>query len=85
MRPQAASVFSSEVETIAWEHIPCTYIFCEKDQGVYPQAQEMMIAGAQTTSKYPWTVVRLGNSHSAWLSNGSAVVKVIRETAGEAL
>lgn len=83
MRPQAASVFTSEVESVAWEHVPCTYIFCEKDQGVYPPVQEMMIKGAKTTSKYPWKVVRLANSHSAWLSNVPAVVRVIRETAGE--
>ncbi|KAL9620499.1 MAG: hypothetical protein Q9160_004968 [Pyrenula sp. 1 TL-2023] len=83
MRPQAAAIFASEVESVAWEHVPCTYIFCEKDQGVYPPVQEMMIEGAKATSKYPWRVVRLANSHSAWLSNAAAVVRVIREAAGE--
>ncbi|KAL9106352.1 MAG: hypothetical protein Q9227_008621 [Pyrenula ochraceoflavens] len=84
-RPQSASVFASNVESVAWEHVPCTYIFCEKDQGIYPPVQETMVEGAKSSSKYPWKVVRLASSHSAWLSNASAVINVIRETAGETL
>jgi hypothetical protein len=75
------------VQSVPWHHVPCTYVHCDKDQGIYVPLQEKMLKAAMEDplSKYPWKVVRLDSSHSLWLSQPSTVIKLIRETAGESV
>ncbi|KAL8824776.1 MAG: hypothetical protein Q9191_004829 [Dirinaria sp. TL-2023a] len=87
MRPQPASTFASTVDSVAWESglLPCTYLMCEKDQGVYIWLQEKMLEGVADQSRRPWTIEKCNASHSAWLSETPTVVRLIRRCAGELL
>ena len=61
--------------------VPCTYLFCEKDQGVYPFLQEMMLKHRETDSGKPWNIIKVDASHSVWLSQPKKVVEVIEQVA----
>ena len=75
--------FMSAVDSGAWETIPCTYLICEQDQGVYPWLQEKMIEDVREESSHKWNVERCNSSHSAWLTHASTMVRLIRNISGE--
>lgn len=84
MRPQAYASFQSTVESVCWESglVPCTYLMCELDQGIYPPLQKMMLENV-TKEGHPWTIETCRSGHSAWLSQVPAVTRLIRSAAGE--
>ena len=83
-RPQSIASFSSTVETVAWESglVPCTYVMCEKDQGVYHWLQEQMLDGVSKESPKPWRIEKTKSSHSAWLTQVPTIVRLIEDAAG---
>ncbi len=64
--------------------MPCTYLMCEQDQGIYLPLQEKMVADAQAGG-HKWTIEKCPAGHSVWLSGVPTVVNLIRKTAGEEL
>ena len=85
MKHQSTASFMSAVDSVAWESglVPCTYLICEQDSGVFLWLQEQMLEGVRKESGRPWTVERCDCSHSAWLSQVSTVVRLVRKGAGE--
>lgn len=83
MRPQPVSTFQSEVESNCWINgmVRCTYLLCERDQGVYPFLQELMLKNREADSGRPWNIVRVDASHSVWLSQPKKVVELIEQCA----
>lgn len=59
--PQSARSFSERVTKAGWRTTPCTYIICEQDGSLPPQAQEKLAARANA-------IHRLKSSHSPFLS-----------------
>ena len=55
---QSALSFTSNVDTVAWENglVPCTYLMCERDRGVYFWLQEQMFEAVSKESGKAWTV-----------------------------
>ena len=87
MRRQPASTFASIVDSVAWENglIPCTYLMCEKDQGVYFWLQQKMLDGVKDQSGKPWMIERCSSGHSAWLTQVETVVNLIDRCAGKSV
>ena len=85
MRPQPKSTFLSEVESICWANgmVHCTYLICERDQGVYPFLQELMLKKREADSAKPWTIVKVDAGHSVWLSQPRKVIEVIEQRVGK--
>ena len=84
LKPQSTASFVSIVDSVAWESglVPCTYILCEKDQGVYPWLQHKMLEDVSKESETPWTIVKRDTDHSAWLTQVSTIVELIEAAAG---
>ncbi|AVZ76689.1 alpha/beta hydrolase [Streptomyces lunaelactis] len=59
--PQSARSFSERVTKAGWRTTPSTYIICEQDEALPPQAQERLAARANG-------IHRLKSSHSPFLS-----------------
>ena len=83
MAHQSSPSFTSTVDSVAWENVPCTYLMCMQDNGVYPWLQEKMLEGVRKEPKHHWIVEKCDSSHSAWLTSVSSVVRLIRKSAGE--
>ncbi|KAF2234936.1 alpha/beta-hydrolase [Viridothelium virens] len=83
MRPQPISTFLSKVESTCWANgmVRCSYLFCERDQGVYPFLQDFMLKNREADSGRPWDIVKVDASHSVWLSQPEKVVQVIEQCA----
>ncbi|KAL9071895.1 MAG: hypothetical protein Q9157_005301 [Trypethelium eluteriae] len=83
MRPQPISTFLSKVESTCWANgmVRCSYLFCERDQGVYPFLQDLMLKNREADSGRPWDIVKVDASHSVWLSQPEKVVQVIEQCA----
>ena len=73
----------SETESTAWESglVPCMYLFCERDKGLFPKDQERLLEMVQAESPRPWKVVKVDASHSVWLSRPEVVTGLIEELA----
>lgn len=86
MLPQSYASFQSTVESVPWEGVltPCTYLMCERDQGIYFPLQEKMVEDAKKDG-HPWNIEKCSSGHSVWLSEVKTVVDLIRKTAGEQL
>ena len=69
LRPQPKATFEEAAESVPWESglVPCTYIMCEKDQGVFPFLQEVMLEARKEDSPVPFAVERMATSHCGWL------------------
>ncbi len=76
MKRESYASFKSPIESVVWETglIPCTYLKCEMDQGVYPPLQQSMIDAASKDCK-PWKVETCHSGHSAWLNQVSIVTE----------
>ena len=83
-KPQSITTFSSTVDSVAWESglVPCTYMMCEQDNGLYHWLQQQMLDAASKESPKPWKVVKTNSSHSAWLTQIPTVVRLIEDAAG---
>ncbi|KAF2754641.1 alpha/beta-hydrolase [Pseudovirgaria hyperparasitica] len=79
MKPHTAATFASNAQYSPWEEVPCTYVMCTKDQGVYPELQEQMFSAAQNGAKHPWSLIKLDSSHSAWLSRKNTLAGIIKD------
>lgn len=82
-QPQSTASFASTVDSVAWESglVPCTYIMCEKDQGVYFWLQQKMLDGVTKESGKPWKIEKTDSSHSAWLTQVPTIVRLIEAAA----
>lgn len=47
LRPQTYGPFWSKNTYAAWKHVPSTYVVCENDEALPPQAQKDMVANAR--------------------------------------
>ena len=85
MKPQCAASFTSEVDSVVWESglVTCTYLMCEKDQGVYLWLQEKMLEGVSRESGKAWVVEKADSGHSAWLTEIPLILRLIERGAGE--
>ena len=83
MRPQPKATFEDVVESVPWESglVPCVYLMCEKDQGVFPFVQEIMIEARKEDSPKPFVVEKVNASHSAWLSQPNVVTELVVKVA----
>ena len=81
--PQCMASFASPVDSAAWESglVPCTYVSCERDQGVYFWLQERMLDHVSKESPRGWKVERTKSNHSAWLTEVPTLVRLIEEAA----
>lgn len=68
----------------SWKTIPSSYLLCENDRAIPPQAQEAMIDAAKEEGANV-EVVRLDSGHSPFLSRPKETVAWIRRVAGEKL
>ena len=82
--PQSSASFGSVVDSVAWESglVPCTYVICEKDQGVYLWLQEKMLDDVGKESGRPWKIEKTEPGHSAWLTQIPTIVRLIEAAAG---
>jgi pimeloyl-ACP methyl ester carboxylesterase len=71
--PQRKDVFRQEVFAAAWQHVPSTYVICERDNALAPALQEQMAERAGT-------VRRIDSGHSAFLSRPDEVTAIVQET-----
>jgi len=80
MRPQSYASFQAPVELVCWESglVPCTYVMCDSDSGVYPPLQESMVKEVSEDGR-PW----IKSSYSVWLSQPKAVVEAGPQAASE--
>ncbi|MEV0186452.1 alpha/beta hydrolase [Streptomyces sp. NPDC050625] len=51
--PQSLRSFSERVTKAGWRTVPSTYVICEQDQSLPPQAQEKLAARAKTICRLP--------------------------------
>lgn len=83
LRPQSIASFASTVDSVAWESglVPCTYLSCGQDQGVYYWLQEQMLEGVSKESAKPWKIEKTDSSHSAWLTQIPTIIRLIEDAA----
>ncbi|WP_265565481.1 alpha/beta fold hydrolase [Streptomyces hygroscopicus] len=72
--PQSLRSFSERVTKAGWRTVPSTYIICEQDQALPPQAQENLAARAKN-------ICRLQSSHSPFLSMPSELASLLAHIA----
>ncbi|KZL69897.1 alpha/beta-hydrolase [Colletotrichum tofieldiae] len=80
LKHHSYQTFSSKLTYAAWKDVPVTYIKCELDKAIPPQAQQQMIevAGADVV------VESIETGHSPFLSKPDLVTTALRRSAGEA-
>ncbi|EPS39790.1 hypothetical protein H072_6324 [Dactylellina haptotyla CBS 200.50] len=64
---------------VAYAHHPCTYLFCEKDQGIPLFLQEKMIDTAEETYGVTFKRERCSSGHSPFLSQPETMLRVIEK------
>jgi pimeloyl-ACP methyl ester carboxylesterase len=74
---QSYASMSQGLSTTAWTTIPSTYVICEADNAIPVAAQEAMAERADD-------VLRLGTSHSPFLSQPAEVARLIRRSMASA-
>lgn len=70
LRPVGRGVFRGVPETIAWQHLPSTYVVCSRDQTVNPDLERAMAARATVRHEWPC-------GHSPALTRPDAVAELI--------
>ncbi|KAK7039681.1 AB hydrolase-1 domain-containing protein [Favolaschia claudopus] len=84
MREHAAASFSQKITYAAYKDIPATYLFCEEDRGVIPEAQDKIIAdmesqmGGQKVQK-----ISVKSGHHINASQPETMATVIRKALGD--
>ncbi|WP_417374397.1 alpha/beta fold hydrolase [Glutamicibacter protophormiae] len=71
--PHARIAFTQELRAACWHDIPTTYVVCDNDVAVPPQAQEGMAQHARA-------VRHLASAHTPFLSHTAELAAVIQET-----
>ena len=71
------TAFATPLQFAAWRYIPSTYLLCELDQCIPPQAQEAMVALTESKVK----VERLASGHMPMLSMPQKLVEVLEREA----
>lgn len=74
LKPQCMGAMASESTAAAWQEFPSTYVICNQDKAIPPEAQEQMAAAAGT-------VIRLDASHSPFMSMPDTVAEIIAKAA----
>ena len=69
--PEAVGAVASRA---AWRELPSTYVLCEQDRAITPQAQERLAARCRD-------VVRMPTSHSPMLSRPELLVELLSKLA----
>ena len=82
LRNHSIATFREKARSAAWRKIPSAYLICDDDQIFPVQGQEAMVdivrqGGGEIV------VEHVNASHSAHLSQPSAVVNFLRRAAGE--
>ena len=75
LRPMPARPAPLDPYLPAWRDIPSTYVICEADQAIPPDAQRMMAGRAGDVRTWP-------TSHSPFFSRPDLVVALLTELAG---
>lgn len=85
MANQCTATFESKVDSVAWESglVPCTYLVCELDQGVYFWLQQKMLDGVSKESGQPWKIEKVHSGHSPWLTQIPAILRLVKAAADD--
>jgi len=81
LKPHSYRTFFSKVTYPAWQHVPSTYLLCEKDMAIPLHAQKGMVEGSGGKIK----AETVDASHSPFLSMPEEVANSIRRAAGESV
>lgn len=83
LRPHAYGAFWSKSTYAAWKDVASTYVVCERDAAIPPQAQRGMIAHVNEASGGKMREVSMDASHSPFVSRPEELGRIVREIAGE--
>ncbi|KAL6245177.1 hypothetical protein RBB50_007952 [Rhinocladiella similis] len=83
LKPHAYGTFSSKGTYAAWRDVASTYVVCERDAAIPPQAQRGMIANVNQSSGGKMREVSMDASHSPFVSRPEELGRIVREIAGE--
>lgn len=81
-RTQASATMTAKAAATSWMEIPTSYLLCENDLAIPPQAQEGMTEMAKGMGGEV-EVTRVKSGHSPFLSVPDEVVAWLRRVAGE--
>ena len=73
LRPHPAAASYIPLTNAGYEHVPCTYLFCENDQGLLIEYQKAIIEAVNLKMKK----ISCGSGHSPFMSMPENVVEVI--------
>lgn len=85
LRPQCSNVLTREISYAGWKHVRCTFVMCTLAAGLPAATRRQLLEEAGKNTKYPLVVHELEASHTPWLRCEKALVRWVRETAGEKL
>jgi pimeloyl-ACP methyl ester carboxylesterase len=74
LQPQAMLPGGESPERIAWREVSATYVICELDDALHPEAQRRFAARAANTAVWP-------TAHSPFLSRPELVVELLAQLA----
>lgn len=77
----SAVSFKTEVTAVSYRHIPSTYIFCERDLVISPEAQQRFIDTIEEVSGRKVDVRRLDAGHCPNFSKERELVEIIAQAA----
>ncbi|GAB0136171.1 hypothetical protein EsDP_00004483 [Epichloe bromicola] len=82
LKPQSYRVMHSPLTFAAWKHVPCTYLYCSRDNAIPPEIQKMMVEG--TAAGYGIRTDEIDAGHSPHLTKpnevAESIAKAIRST-----
>lgn len=84
LKPHSYRTLASKVTYPAWQHVPSTYLLCEKDEAIPLHAQKGMVEQAQKAGA-DMKIDTVDASHSPFLSVPGEMVRSIRRAAGESV
>ncbi len=74
-------VMRTQLEQVAWKHIPCTYLFTRKNWAIAPASQRMMTQPVQRGGK-KYTEKIYDAGHSVYLSHTRDMVEEVQAISG---
>ncbi|KAI9760615.1 MAG: hypothetical protein M4579_001584 [Chaenotheca gracillima] len=80
MKPQSLGSINSPRASRGWKGIPSTYLLCEKDNAIPPEAQEGMVAAVNADGD-DFILLRCDAGHMPQLSKPELVVQLIKDAA----